>query len=43
MEDLSGNSSDKASFHVAVRKMNAFYNDIHVVFNQKNGLAYCGM
>lgn len=28
MEDLSGNSSDKASFHETVRKMNAFYNDI---------------
>jgi transposase len=28
MEGLSGNSSDKASFHETVRKMNAFYTDI---------------
>jgi transposase len=28
MESLSGNSSDKASFHETVRKMNAFYTDI---------------
>lgn len=28
MEDLSGNSSDKKSFHETVRKMEAFYRDI---------------
>ena len=28
MEDLSGNSSDKKSFHETVRKMEAFYSDI---------------